>query len=168
MPSISAATMSSCAASWGLMVDALEAIGHSADHAGRAVTVAPGIHDDRTRVLHEPFSMAQAIVDLKNEARRSLRKIRQPSQLPQKPSGGQTWLRLLQLDREMVGSARFEICRAVVIPAKISTKQKTPVIAEKIKRLSIADALTKLNAGKRHYGVAPPCCQSPIFSPAAD
>ena len=67
MPSISAATMSSCAASWGLMVDALEAIGHSADHAGPADTVAPGIHDDRTRVLHEPFSMAQAIVDLKTK-----------------------------------------------------------------------------------------------------
>jgi hypothetical protein len=29
--------------------------------------VAPGIHDDRTRVLHEPFSMAQAIVDLKTK-----------------------------------------------------------------------------------------------------
>src|SRR6185437_12548794 len=50
-----------------LWVDALKAIGHRADHAGWAAAVATSFHDNRPRVFHEPFGVAQAIIDLKTK-----------------------------------------------------------------------------------------------------
>jgi hypothetical protein len=40
----------------------------------------------------------------------------------------------------MANSGRFERCRTVVTVAKIITTQKTPVSAEKIKRVSMTNA----------------------------
>jgi hypothetical protein len=50
-----------------LGIDALEAIGHGANHAGRAAAVVSSIHDDPTGVFYETFGMAQAIFDLKTK-----------------------------------------------------------------------------------------------------
>jgi hypothetical protein len=78
-----------------------------------------------------------------NEVRRLLPKNSATIAIPQNEGYHFGLSQTFQLDREMVEAVRLEMCRTVVTAAKINTTQKTPVIAEKIYRVSMTH--TQLN-----------------------